>query len=91
MVKKYKYTPCPTLNVGYQTNVVCECASSSALDVLRTIYLFCARFIYLFCVVIKYFIRAYDKVNSASFLLEMASSHLTLDDIYNINPTLKCI
>ena len=42
-------------------------------------------FIYLFCVVIKYFIRAYDdKVNSASFMLEVASSHFTLDDIYNI-------
>ena len=86
-------------NVGYQTNVVFESASSSALEFLAHnifyfIYLFCAHlfiyfahnlFIYSFCVVIKYFIRAYDKVNSVSFLLQMVSSLFTLDDIYNIN------
>ena len=51
-----------TSNVGYQTNVVFEIRIFSA----QFVYLFCAQlFIYLFCVVIKYFIWAYDKINSA--------------------------
>ena len=61
-----------TSNVGYQTNVVFESASSSAFEFLEhNLFIYFAHnlFIYLFYVVIKYFIRAYDKVKSASFLL----------------------
>ena len=79
-VKKYKKTSRATSNVGYQTNVVLESASSSALEIFAYnlfIHLFCAQSVYLFCVVIKYFIRACgNKVNSCS--------QFTLDDIYNI-------
>ena len=50
-VKKYKKTSGATSNVGYQTNVVLESASSSALEIFAYnlfIYLFCVQFIYLF-------------------------------------------
>ena len=69
-VKKYKKTSRATSNVGYQTNVVFESVSSSALEFLAhslCIYFANNLFIYLFCVVIKYF--TLDKVNSSSYLL----------------------
>ena len=89
-VKKYKKTSHATSNVGYQTNVALEGASSPELDlffvqfiylfILRTIYLFIV-FNYLFCVVIKYFIRVFaDKVNSAAIV---RAPTFTLNDIYN--------
>ena len=59
-----KKTSCATSNVGYQTNVVLENASSSALEIFAY-----SLFIHLFCVVIKYFIPAFgNKVNSASII-----------------------
>ena len=61
--KKYKKTSRATSKVGYQTNVVFESASISALE-------FLAHDLFIYFVLIKYFIRAYDdKVNCASFVL----------------------
>ena len=77
MVKKYKKTTRATSNVGYQTNVVFESASSTALEFLAHhlfIYLF---FFFFFAhnVFIYLFILCCNKVfytgvwYSASFLL----------------------
>ena len=64
-VKKYKKTSRATSNVGYQTNVVLESSSSSALEYFaHNLFIYFAHNLFILCR--KYFIWVYDdKVNSA--------------------------